>query len=253
MSHGTPIWIDLSTTDLDASRAFYGDLFGWTATDPVAEFGGYLNFLDGEDRVAGAFPIEPGTQPVGWRTYVSVPDAEVTAAKITAAGGSTTIAPMVIGDLGHMGVFTDTIGAEFGIWRPGMHRGAGKFNEPVSLAWNELTVAGDDKTVAASEFYGAVFGWTSENSDMGGMQYTTFGVDDRGIAGMISIGDASHANLPSFWNVYFAVADCDATFDKAMELGASKIRGATDIPIGRFAVATDPQGATFSFIALASA
>ena len=43
---GTPSWVDLGTSDLDASRAFYGELFGWTADEPgpVEETGGYTMF-----------------------------------------------------------------------------------------------------------------------------------------------------------------------------------------------------------------
>ena len=249
---GTPSWVDLSTEDIDASVAFYGELFGWTTTPGVAEFGGYRNFLDAGAPVAGVFPIEAGSQPIGWRSYVAVDDSEAAAAGVTEAGGTTVITPMAIGELGTMGVYIDAIGAQFGTWQPGKHGGAGKVNEPVSLTWNELTCT-SDKAPKAAEFYGAVFGWTAETADMGGMDYTTFKLDGRGVAGMIGIGDPSHAALPSFWNVYFAVEDCDATLEKAIELGGSKIRSPTDIPIGRFAVVNDPHGAPFSVIALSSA
>lgn len=39
---GAPCWIDLYTSDPDASRSFYGDLFGWTSEDAGEEFGGYI-------------------------------------------------------------------------------------------------------------------------------------------------------------------------------------------------------------------
>ena len=49
--NGAPCWIDLMSSDTDKSRAFYGELFGWTADEPNEEFGGYINFrLDGEER-----------------------------------------------------------------------------------------------------------------------------------------------------------------------------------------------------------
>ncbi len=32
---GTPSWVGLSSPDVDASKRFYGDLFGWSAdSDP---------------------------------------------------------------------------------------------------------------------------------------------------------------------------------------------------------------------------
>ena len=40
---GAPCWIDLMTSDTQRSREFYGELFGWDAEEPNAEFGGYRN------------------------------------------------------------------------------------------------------------------------------------------------------------------------------------------------------------------
>jgi predicted enzyme related to lactoylglutathione lyase len=58
--------------------------------------------------------------------------------------------------------------------------------------------------------------------------------------------------VPSHWLVYFAVANADATLKKAQELGARVMSPAMDIPQGRFAVLTDPQGAAFAIIQLAA-
>ena len=59
--------------------------------------------------------------------------------------------------------------------------------------------------------------------------------------------------VPSFWQVYFAVADADATVAKAQELGATVMMEPMDAPgIGRMAALIDPQGAGFSVISLAA-
>ena len=50
---GEPCWIELFTPDTDAAAAFYGGLFGWTATDPDETFGGYRQFLRDGVPVAG--------------------------------------------------------------------------------------------------------------------------------------------------------------------------------------------------------
>ena len=56
--------------------------------------------------------------------------------------------------------------------------------------------------------------------------------------------------VPAFWLTYFGVADCDASVAKAQELGASVTAPPMDIPgVGRFAVLSDPHGATFAIIA----
>ena len=56
---GTPSWVDLGTSDTDAARAFYGELFGWTADEPgpVEETGGYAMFRN-DGRPAAAFVTE---------------------------------------------------------------------------------------------------------------------------------------------------------------------------------------------------
>ena len=38
---GTPTWVDLGTTDLDAAKTFYHDIFGWNFTSMGEEFGNY--------------------------------------------------------------------------------------------------------------------------------------------------------------------------------------------------------------------
>jgi predicted enzyme related to lactoylglutathione lyase len=61
------------------------------------------------------------------------------------------------------------------------------------------------------------------------------------------------AGMPSFWVVYFAVDDCDATVATARANGASVLAEPMDLPeVGRMAALTDPQGAAFSILQPAS-
>ena len=50
---GAPCWTDLMTSDIAASREFYGAVFGWTAEEPNEELGGYFNFRKDGVRIAG--------------------------------------------------------------------------------------------------------------------------------------------------------------------------------------------------------
>lgn len=56
------------------------------------------------------------------------------------------------------------------------------------------------------------------------------------------------AEMPSYWLVYFEVADVDKAHEKAVGLGASVIVPPQDFPGGRFSIATDPQGASFGIL-----
>src|SRR5580704_7035973 len=59
---GAPCWVDLLTSDPERSRDFYGQVFGWTATDPGEQFGGYFNFSKDGVLVAGGMPRQPGVE-----------------------------------------------------------------------------------------------------------------------------------------------------------------------------------------------
>jgi predicted enzyme related to lactoylglutathione lyase len=242
---GVPGWIDLGSPDLDATRAFYTELFGWTAHTGGEEFGGYTIFNLGDDPVAGAGPLFNEGQPPLWNTYVLTDSADDIAAKVEANGGKVLMAPGDVGDNGRMAVFLDNSGAAFSVWQPGSMPGATVFNVPGALSWNELMTR---DPAGAKSFYEAVFGWGHEDQP-GDVTYTVWSLNDGPVGGMMPmVGDMWPAELPAHWMVYFAVADTDATAARCVELGGSVSVPPTDMPQGRFAVLNDPHGATFSVI-----
>jgi uncharacterized protein len=246
---GTPSWVELSSPDVDASAAFYGELMGWSATEAGGpESGGYRMFQQGEQNIAGLMGHMQEGQPTAWATYVSVADAEETAGKVKAAGGSVIVEPMDVMDIGRMAFFADTAGAAFGVWQPKSFAGADLVNEPNSLCWNEVLTRDSE---AGKAFYPAVFGWDAGRPSFEGApeSYTVWELDGKPVGGMMQMTDELFPpEVPSHWQVCFAVADCDATFNKGRELGASVIAEPMDMPIGRFAGLIDPQGASFTIM-----
>ncbi|MFL5844775.1 MAG: VOC family protein [Solirubrobacteraceae bacterium] len=233
---GTPVWVDLATPDATASLAFYGGLFGWTATDPVQEFGGYQNLLLDGRHVAGLTPMGG---PI-WMTHFSTTDADVSAALVTENGGRIAYEPMDVADLGRLAICEDPQGAPFGLWQPGRHTGAELVNAPGALIWNELH---SEELAAATPFYEAVLGWSAVAEEAGGHPYTVFTVGGRPVAGGSANGGTPH------WLVWFGAADADATAARAQELGAELAMGPFDIDgVGRTAVLIDPQGASFGVL-----
>ncbi|MCW2996638.1 MAG: Glyoxalase/bleomycin resistance protein/dioxygenase [Solirubrobacterales bacterium] len=243
---GTPSWVDLGSPDPDASVRFYGGLFGWNATEPgpVQETGGYRMFQQDDARIGGLMPLMQEGQPPAWSTYVSVADADATAAAVTANGGSVLAEPMDITDIGRMAIFADPAGAVFGVWEPRTFAGADLVNAPNSLCWNELATRDVE---GAKAFYPAVFGWEPGSAPLGpDDEYTVWNLDGRPAGGMMAMGDGFPAEVPPHWNVCFAVADADAVATAAEGLGGAVDVPPTDIPIGRFAVLRDPHGASFA-------
>jgi predicted enzyme related to lactoylglutathione lyase len=248
---GTPCWVDLGSPDLDASVDFYGALFGWQvpASENVAQTGGYRRATKNGADVAGMMPLMQEGQPPAWSTYVSVADAKATAAAVAEAGGSVIAEPMDVMGLGWMAVFADPSGAVFGIWQPGTFPGAGLVNEPGALSWNELNTRDLD---GAKTFYGAVFGWTFEDNDMGEAgTYTTIKLGEDMVGGILNMTERGvPEEIPAHWQVYFAVEDTDATVAQVTERGGSVMVPPMEVPAGRFAILADPHGASFAAITL---
>lgn len=245
---GTPCWVDLGTTSPDDAAGFYGAVFGWSVAPAAPNSGGYRMALLGSHPVAGIGPVaQPGIPP-SWTTYISVDSADETARRVADHGGAVLMPPMDVFSFGRMAVFQDPQGAVFAVWQPGTHVGAGLVNEANTLAWNELMA---DDVESAKDFYGAVFGWTSHDEPMPEMTYTTFQMEGQPVAGMMPRPPGVPAQVPSCWNVYFAVDDVDATCERAAECGGSVMMGPMDIAPGRFAVLSDPQGAPFHVIKMA--
>ncbi|MGZ8751490.1 MAG: VOC family protein [Acidimicrobiia bacterium] len=245
---GAPCWIDLMTSDPGASRAFYGELFGWTSEEAGPEYGGYINFsLDGLPVAGGMRNDGESGMPDLWSVYLATGDAGATVDAATAAGGQVIVAAMDVGELGRMAVVTDAGGAAIGAWQPGLHTGFGILGETGAPTWFELHTRDYDASVA---FYRTVFHWDAHTmSDTPEFRYTTLGEGDDQLAGVMDAGASLPDDVPAFWTIYFAVDDADAALTQIVELGGSVVMGAEDTPYGRLATAADPTGARFRLVA----
>lgn len=81
--------------------------------------------------------------------------------------------------------------------------------------------------------------WSPEGAEPG---------PDTAVGGRSVITDAFPAEMPSYFLVYFAVADCDAAAELAVQLGGRVAQPPLDIPSGRMAVLHDDQGASFAVL-----
>jgi uncharacterized protein len=242
---GSFCWVELATTDAPAARDFYSALFSWDVQEnPMGEMGVYHLFQkDGRDA-AGMYQIgaEQQGMPPNWMSYVSVEDADASAAKAKSLGGVVVAGPFDVMEMGRMAVLADPQGAAFSIWQPRASAGVGVRDESNALCWNELSA----RDVASSKkFYPALFGWRMKES----AEYTEWHAGETAVGGMLP----SHAppEVPPHWLPYFAVGDCDAAMAEAARLGGRALAGPMDIEhVGRFAVIADPQGAAFAVIRL---
>jgi len=87
---GDVSWYELYTTDAEAAKKFYTQIFGWreTETMDMGAMGKYQMF--GRQWSLGGMmnkPKEMGQAPNHWLLYFNVPDVHAAAAKVKALGG----------------------------------------------------------------------------------------------------------------------------------------------------------------------
>src|SRR4051812_22721525 len=248
---GVPCWVDTTQPDPEAAVAFYSGLFGWEMQDVMpadSPMRYYMARLRGGDVGAVGSQSGDAAQPAVWNTYVWVTDADETAAKVRAAGGTVIMEPGDVGESGRMAVFADPAGATFSVWQPGTHRGAAVVNEHGSVNFNNLHT---DDVDGAKAFYGAVFGW--ELLGVGGYymwalpaygdflesrnpgqreNMTKMGAPERFqevVASLVETGDGDQDSQPR-WSVTFAVDDADDIARRATALGGKVLVAPVDAP-----------------------
>lgn len=105
---GTFCWVELATTDGEAAKKFYTELFGWTGNDmPVGPGMTYtILLLDGQEGkdVGALFQMTPEMRaqgiPPNWLSYVSVTNADESAAKAKELGATLMKEPFDVMDVG---------------------------------------------------------------------------------------------------------------------------------------------------------
>jgi predicted enzyme related to lactoylglutathione lyase len=244
---GAPCWVDLWTSDVEGSRRFYPDLFGWEALAPSPEFGGYFMFArDGVPVAGGMGPMPDTPADDRWRVYLASDDITKTV-ELAEREGANLISPIMdVADLGRQAVLLDPSGAKVGTWQPGTFPGFTVLGEHGAPSWFELHTRDHGPTVA---FYRTVFGWeTQVEGDTDEFRYTT--VRDPEGAGLVAgVMDATPflpAGEPPSWYVYWEVDDVEASAARAVELGGTVVSGCEATPYGDLAQLADPAGARFN-------
>ena len=111
------------------------------------------------------------------------------------------------------------------------------------FVWHELMTTDPQ---AAGTFYSKVLPWKTQPSGM--PDYTLWVAGKTQTGGLMAQPEsARQAGAPPSWLIYIGTPDVDATAAAAERLGGRVLKAPADIPtVGRFAVLSDPQGATFA-------
>jgi predicted enzyme related to lactoylglutathione lyase len=250
-AEGAPCIVDLQAKDLDATRQFYEELFGWGSKHfPEMDGGPWLMTKDGK-HVCTIAPVAPGAEAASlplWNTYLAVGDLDATISRVGPSGGVVVSEPFDVLDKGRIAVIKDPSGGSVSLWEAGTLAGAELVDEPGALCWNELATRDPE---AASRFFKDVLDLDAYELDteVPSIELRSGG---RPVAGIMIMNDAWPADLPAHWMAYFQVDDTDGFAARGHELGGGVSVPPTDIPRGRFAVLNDPEGNAFSVITPAS-
>jgi len=248
--NGTFGWADVAVPDMDRAGRFYTNVFGWEAFEiPGGDSMPYTMFMLDGLPVAGLGPlgtedVEAGRPPV-WSSYIIVDDVDAIAAKASELGATVLMEPMEILDAGRMVFAIDPIGAAIGFWQAGTHEGAGVFNVPGAMSWNELACR---DVAGATAFYTELLGWGVDVQNHDGFIYTVVTVDDRPNGGIYDATAMLPEGVPAHWFVWFSVENTDETTELARSLGATVRRAPWDTTFGRMSIISDPQGPTFGIV-----
>ena len=202
-------------------------------------------------NAAALFQMTPDMAKQGmvtcWNAYVTVSDADATAARVAELGGTVLMGPMDVFDAGRMLVLQDTTGAVLSAWQPKENIGAEVMSEPGAFTWCELYTPDTD---AAAAFYEGLFGWTRKVHQMPHGEYTEFQSGGKAVGGMLAIRP-EWGEVPPNWTVYFVVESIGPALEQVKELGGSVRTLAQIIPtVGTFALVSDPQHGYFMLIEL---
>ncbi|MBK6512658.1 MAG: VOC family protein [Polyangiaceae bacterium] len=240
---GRFVWFELNARDVEAAKGFYGELFGWKAKSiDMGPMGTYTMLTAGTEEVGGIAKLEGKGDP-GWLSYATVDDVDAAVATAVKHGAKVQGPAVDYPGVGRFAVLADGQGARFAVIK-GDQPKPEPTGKPAlgTVCWTELVTQDPSQ---ARALYTSVFGWSTEDKDMGPMG--TYTVLKRGDVMAAGIMKAMDARAPSMWLNYVLVEDVEASFERAKRLKAVELVPPADIPgIGRFAVVADPQGSAIA-------
>jgi predicted enzyme related to lactoylglutathione lyase len=106
-------WNDLLSPDVDASIAFYRDLFGWEISGIPGAEGQYWSISNGGKVNGGLMPLPPGGHPA-WNLYFGSENAEAVIAQVADLGGQLVMGPLDVPG-GRFAILRDPQNAVFSV------------------------------------------------------------------------------------------------------------------------------------------
>jgi predicted enzyme related to lactoylglutathione lyase len=113
------VHVELNSTDVAKSKAFYGKLFDWKLEDiPNDAAGGSYTMIGVGDGTGGGMMKSPMPgAPSMWLAYVLVDDIEAATKKAKSLGAKVMKDVTEVMDMGWLSIIVDPTGAMLGMWK----------------------------------------------------------------------------------------------------------------------------------------
>ena len=252
--HGSHVWYDLMTSDIEGAQNFYSKILPWTIAKEGHSDLDYRMIYAPEGKpeggIGGMMPLPEGVSLApGWFAYIAADDVDATARRIKEKGGAVFKEPHDLAGVGRFAMVGDPDGNAFYVMKGNSPESSLAFAydkpRPGHAAWNELATTNKD---AAMAFYADIFGWKKDGEmEMGPQGTYDFLRDGEGMLGaMMTKPD----EMPrAMWTYYFRVEDIDAAKAAVEANGGKILNGPHEIPGDEHMLnAMDPQGAPFSLV-----
>jgi uncharacterized protein len=249
-SHGRFTWYELTTTDVQAAKAFYRKVMGWGTREASMPSSRYTLFMTGDVSTCGLIDLPQDAKAQGarpqWVGYLSVDDVDAAAHRVKELDGTVYVPPTDIDNVSRFSVVADPQMATFILvkWRDPGRQVPIQSGALGHVGWHELLTTDWERAFA---FYRGIFGWQKANTDVTSTStYLQFSASGQTIGGMFNKPTTAPV---AFWLYYFNVADIGVALDHVRAERGEILEGPSDIPGGgRVARCADPQGATFALI-----
>jgi len=255
--HGSFIWYELMTPDAEAAGRFYSAVVpGWTFGEPMP---GEVNYRaigrsDG-GNAGGVLQIDESMRSHGahpaWLGYIGVDDVDMAVGQVESAGGSVLMPAWDVPDVGRIAMVADPQGVPFYVMKPIPPEGReGEDSDVFSataeqrVGWNELTTT---DPAAARQFYGDLFGWTSDDfmpmGEMGEYRFLAHAGETIGAVCGVQPGGSKG------WRYYIRVPSIGSAAEAVKSGGGTVAMGPMEVPGGdHIIIGQDPQGAEFALV-----
>lgn len=238
---GKFVWADLFSNDVNATRRFYEQLFGWQfrwISEPPEPYGVFS--ADGEDVAGLAYrDVEGDDRYARWVHYLSVADTSRTTQVVKQLGGQTLLAHSAA-DRGDFAIYSSANDVLLGA----MTSSSGDPDDTQSMEghwiWRQLYVWDVDAAVSILKSIAPVEAQPADASEYGDMLITSDGYARAGVTAL----SADSKEAPT-WIGFVRVADAASMAARAKQLGGRVLFETDD---GDMAIVADPAGALVGLV-----